>query len=171
MSGKALYELGEEVRGFSKACVPPEPSAELHPCYLGGWPSANFWDSQNGSLAMTSLLYSGQLLAKDPISDWFSTEQYEIPTKLSGRPGFQDPTSGRSDMAMARTRTFLLCVVPALYRLRPLIESGLIVLVQSKKFIAEHLGEIDNVAKEITNKVGSDIRAFTKHFRPGDHHT
>lgn len=166
MPGKVLYQLGEEVRRFARDYTPPEPSTGLHPSYLGGWPSANFWDSQSGSLAMTSLLYSGQLLAKDPISDWFSIEQYSIPAMMSARSGFLDRRSGKPNMV--QTRAFLLHVVPALYRLRPLIQSGLIVLVPSKRYIAEHSEEIGAVATEITEKVGSDIRAFAKHFRPGD---
>ena len=166
MPGKILYQLGEEVRRFARDYTPPTPSKGLHPSYLGGWPSANFWDSQNGSLAMTSLLFSGQLLAKDPISDWFSIEQYSIPSLMSARRGYLDRSSG--NVNMAQTRAFLLRVVPALYRLRPLIEKGLIVLVPSKKYIAEHLEEIGAVATEITGKVGFDIKSFAKRFKPGD---
>lgn len=166
MPGRVLYQLGEEVRRFAGDYMPPSPPAGLSPCYLGGWPSANFWDSQAGSLAMTSLLYSGQLLAKDPISDWFSVEQYSIPAMMSARPGFVDRVTGKPNVA--QTRAFLLRIVPALYRLRPLIEKGLIILVPSKRYIAQHLDAIGSLATVITERVGSDIGAFTKRFGPGD---
>jgi len=166
MPGRVLYQLGEEVRRFAADYTPPGPDAELHPCYIGGWPSANFWDSQNGSLAMASLLYSGRLLAKDPISDWFSTEQYSVPEIMPARPGFLDRRSGKPNVA--QTRVFLAQVVPALYRLRPLIETGMIVLVPSKIYIAQHSEEIAVVATKITERVGADIRAFAKRFRPED---
>ena len=166
MPGKTLSELGEEVRRFARDYIPPSPAEDLHPVYLGGWPSANFWDSQNGSLAMTSLLYAGQLLAKDPISDWFSLEQYSIPTKMAGRGGFIDSQTGR--LNTEQTRNFLSVVVPALLRLRPLIQAGIIILAPSKSFIAARLDAIDAVAKQISAQVGSDIKGFTQRFRALD---
>lgn len=166
MPGKALFELGEEVRRFSKEYVPLSPRADLHPVYLGGWPSANFWDSQNGSLAMSSLLYSGQLLAKDPISDWFSLEQYSIPTKMAARKGFIEPETG--NLNIAQTRNFLSIVVPALLKLRPLISNGIIILIPSKPFIASRLETIDAVAKQICAQLGGDVKGFTRRFRPID---
>lgn len=166
MPGKALFELGEEVRRFARDYVPPSPASDLHPVYLGGWPSANFWDGQNGSLAMTSLLYAGQLLAKDPISDWFSLEQYSIPTKMAGRKGFVESETG--SLNTSQTRNFLSVVVPALQRLRPLIQAGIIVLVPSKSFIASRLTTIDAVAKNIRVQLGSDVKGFARRFRPLD---
>lgn len=164
--GKALYELGEEVRRFAREYSPTSPGEGLQPAYLGGWPSANFWDSQSGDLAMASLLYSGSLLAKDPISDWFSMEQYAIPTKMAARPGFISPQTGKPNIT--GTRIFLSIVIPALYRLRPLIDSGILVLVPSKAFIARHLHSIDKIAEKITLQICSDMHGFTHRFQPHD---
>ena len=166
MPGTVLYQLGEEVRRFARDYMPPSPMDGLHPCYIGGWPSANFWDCRSGSLAMTSLLYSGQLLAKDPISDWFSIEQYSIPAVMAARPGYLDRMSGKPNVV--QTRAFLSQVVPALYRLRPLIETGVIILVPSKSYVSQCSNEIDEIATKISEEIGFDIRAFTERFKPRD---
>ena len=83
ISGTELYNLGEEVRKFSNTYQLPTVNEYQNPIYLGGWPSANFWHALNSELLMTCLLYSGQILVKDPISDWFSDEQYYLTKFIS----------------------------------------------------------------------------------------
>jgi hypothetical protein len=76
-------------------------------------------------LVLSTLLYSGQVYAKDPLSDWFADERYHIERPLAGRPGYFHEDGSPN---IAQTRAFLNVVVPALHRLRPLIESGALVL-------------------------------------------
>ncbi len=164
--GKALYAFGEEVRRFSGSyCLPPIDQSQ-HPIYLGGWPSANFWNSQEGQLVMTSLLYSGQILVKDPVSDWFSNEQYRIPTKMAARAGYNDKQRGKVNSV--GTRIFLSHVVPVLARLKPLINAGIIVLVPSKAFIYANQSRIQTITNEITATVSADTEGFTKRFGSRD---
>lgn len=115
---------------------------------------------------MTSLLYSGQILVKDPISDWFSNEQYRIPTKMAARAGYYDVQ--RSKVNSVGTRIFLSHVIPVLARLRPLIDAGIIVLVPSKAFIYANQPKIQTIANDITKIISEDAEGFTKRFRPRD---
>src|SRR4051794_19706593 len=116
LPGTAIHEFGEVVRAFSaseRAGIEPESDA----VYLGGWPSANFW-AVGGDFLLTSLLYSPQLLVRDPISDWFSVEKTMVRHKMAARPGYW-ATDGTPNVAA--TRGFLSGVVPLLERWRPLI--------------------------------------------------
>jgi hypothetical protein len=94
--------------------------------------SANLWDSDNGELAMSTLLYSGQILAKDPVSDWYAPEQYRQEHRMAARVGYVHPTTSRPNII--GTRAFLARVIPALDRMRPLIEKQILVLVPSHRW-------------------------------------
>ncbi len=165
LSGQAIYRLGEDVRTFAEQYAPPSPKPDVHPIYLGGGPSANLWDALDGELALSSLLYAGQLLAKDPISDWFSLEQYAVRMPAAARAGFLEFDGS---LSVRTTRHFLATVVPALQRLRPLVENGVVVLCPSKRFVLENDSRITSEAKSIAEKVGRNPRSFTREFRPAD---
>src|SRR5262245_36878350 len=126
MPGRDLWHLGDEVRRFARSYTPPKLETAKFPIYLGGWPSANFFAADNGQLILSSLLYCGQVVAKDPISDWFTMERYQNERMMAGRSGFLDD-QGKPNVA--GTRRFMANVIPALIELRPLIESATIVLV------------------------------------------
>lgn len=164
--GNTLHAFGEEVRRFSASYGLPPIDQSQHPIYLGGWPSANFWNSQEGQLVMTSLLFSGQILVKDTLSDWFSNEQYLVPTRMSARAGFYDMQRGRVNSV--GTRIFLSQVIPALLRLKPLIDKGIIVLVPSKPFIYSNQPQIKTIANDITHTIAKDAAGFTSRFTPID---
>jgi hypothetical protein len=89
LPGTAIHEFGEHVRDYAANAM-PNLDATKHPIYIGGWPSANFW-FVNGDLILSSLLYSGQVLVRDPIADWFSNEQYLVQHLFAARPGYLDP--------------------------------------------------------------------------------
>lgn len=164
ISGNNLYNLGEEVRRFSDSYTLPKCSNELHPIYLGGWPSANFWNAYENKYIFSSLLYSGQILVKDPISDWFSDEQYQLPAFLSSRKGYIDPDNGYPNIQ--GTRIFLSIIVPELLKLRSLIEKGIIVLIPSKKYIYSKREIIQELTEKITGKIISNKEFILKNFRP-----
>jgi hypothetical protein len=131
LPGKDLWRFGEEVQRFSASYDPPALDDKTFPIYLGGWPSANFFAADQGPLVLSTLLYSGQVLVKDPVADWFANEQYRVEHTLSDRQGYLD-SDGTPDIG--RSRRFLANVIPALRALAPLIESGAIVLVQGEPF-------------------------------------
>lgn len=164
--GKELYKFGEEVRRFASAYVLPKSEASKHPVYLGGWGSANFWNVNESSLVFSSLLYSGQILVKDPISDWFSVEQYKMQSLLSSRQGYINPLTGESNVF--KTRCFLSIVIPQILRLKPLIQKGIIVLVPSKSFMLNNQHKIEMMSSEIANKVTKELDYFKKTFSPND---
>lgn len=170
LKGRKLLELGEEVRKYSASFSIAAPQGESCPLYIGGWPSANIWNLQVSSAAFTSMLYCGRVLAKDPISDWFSSEQYNIPRKLSSRPGTVIALSAKQPPAwnISQTRTFLLRVLPGLYRLRPLVEAGILVLAPSNALRAKHHTYIENVTSEYVTKLCPDPDVFTKDFNAVD---
>jgi hypothetical protein len=159
--GTDLYRLGEEVRRFAAAYEPPAPHPDTYTIYLGGWPSANFWYSTPGELVMSSLLYAGQVLAKDPISDWFCYDDVE---KLySSRWGIY---SHDGSLNIAGTRRYLREVVPRLLELRPLIEAEMLVLVPSRPFLAQHRKAIYQQRDTLLPAVVPDPLQFTRQFRP-----
>lgn len=164
--GSVLHEFGDEVRRFAGSYEPPALDQGLHPTYLGGWPSANIWDSLHGDLVMTTLLYSGQALAKDPIADWFAPEQYKYPRVMAARPGYLDHQTNQPNMV--GTRAFLGRVVPALREMRPLIENGIVVLVPGHRFVFSHLEGVHELSRRLANQIAAEPAAFTNRFTPSD---
>ncbi len=150
LRGRDIDEFGERVREFSAAHEPAIDRA-LHPVYLGGWPSANF-ALLGGDLILTSLLYSGQVLVRDPVADWFSTEQYRIEHMLAARAGYRMRGEG-SEARTARTRAFLNTMVPALLQMRPLIEAGIVVPVPSEPLFFAHRRNIDQLRRDIQERI------------------
>src|SRR5215204_1467248 len=88
LTGRELWDLGTEVQRFSNSYTPPQFIDSSYPLYLGGWPSANFFLADQGQFVLSTLLYAGQVLVKDPVSDWFAPEQYQIEHKLTAREGY-----------------------------------------------------------------------------------
>lgn len=166
MPGRVLHSFGEEVRKYAKSYCLSQVDQSQYPIYIGGWPSANFWDSQNGPLVMSSLLYSGQILAKDPISDWFSYEQYQIPKLMASRNGFY--FMDKNEVNIAGTRQFLAIVIPALQKLRLLIENNILILIPSAALILEGQAVINNISQGITQRISKSVSDFTNTFRPSE---
>jgi hypothetical protein len=164
MPGKTLFQLGEEVRRFTDSYNTSALDTDLHPVYLGGWPSANF-GQVNGEMLMSSLLYSGQVLVKDPISDWFSEEQYQVSHKMSARPGYRTQDG---DPNVAATRAFLSNTVPRLLALRPLIQSGIVVLVPAERFFLSDAKPIEELHRQLVNTLAGDPVAYSQRFSSAD---
>jgi hypothetical protein len=165
LPGTAIHEFGERVREYS-ANATPNLDATKHPIYIGGWPSANFW-FVNGDMILSSLLYSGQVLVRDPIADWFSDEQYLVEHLLAARPGYLDPHNGYT-VRMDNTRAFLVNVIPALKAMRPLIDAGIVVLIPAEKSYLQHADSIDQLKLDLMAKVAGDPLLYSERFSPGD---
>ncbi|WP_270365748.1 hypothetical protein [Microbacterium algeriense] len=161
VTGRDLESFGERVREFS-AHQTPEIDADQHPIYLGGWPSANF-ALLGGDMILSSLLYSGQVLVRDPIADWFSVEQYRVEHMMSARPGFH-PSGEDAETRIRRTRAFLTTVVPQIMRMRPLIEAGIVVPVPSEQLYFQERGRIDLLRRDIETKLSIDPVAYATRF-------
>ena len=166
VKGIDLYRFGEEVRRYSAAVDSPKIEDISHPSYIGGWPSANFWDGNLGDLTLTSILFSGQILVKDPISDWYSFEQYEYRKLLASRQGFLDVNQKK--ISISKTRQFLQIVIPRILSLRSLIVSNKIVLMPSKKFIRDRYNLIVKEANLLSEKMLVDIKKLSGMFGPKD---
>lgn len=163
--GRTLFEFGEEVRKFAEYYEPPRPQENQHPTYLGGWPSANFWSGTNGRMILSSLLYSGQVLVKDPISDWFSEEQYLLQKPLASRTGYKRLDGSPN---VIETRQFLSETIPALQQMRPLIEAGIIVLIPSQKYVYSLRNSIAKLKQEVFGRITEDLIEVIKRFEPYD---
>lgn len=159
--GTALEELGGLVRA-SAAAERPARAARPGTVYLGGWPSANFW-AVGGDLLLSSLLYSPAVLVRDPISDWFSNEQYQVRHKISARPGYLDE-EGRPNVAA--TRAFLSNVLPKLQEWRPLIEAGVVILVTAEDHALAQQDAIAKLQAELEGRLLTDPVAYADQFRP-----
>lgn len=165
MPGSSINELGERVRAYSADAIIKVDQSK-HPVYIGGWPSANFW-FVNGDMILSSLLYSGQVLVRDPISDWFSDEQYQVEHLLPSRPGYLD-SSENFRIRMDRTRAFLNSVYPALQMMRPLIDSGLLVLVPAERSYLRNSTAIRELREQLRQTVAADPLEYSERFAPGD---
>lgn len=165
LSGRALWRLGEEVQRFAASYEPPRAEAGNFPIYIGGWPSANFFFADQGELVLSSLLYCGQVIAKDPISDWFSPDRYLNDHVMAGRPGF---LNSQGEPNVVGTRGFLANVIPALQALRPLIESGALILVPSETFVARNREAVDQVRDLLYERLAPKVDEITGRFHPAD---
>lgn len=163
LPGAALLEFGQEAQRFSSLYEPAAIQSNSYPVYLGGWPSANFWASLHSPLILSTLLYSGQILAKDPILDWFSLDRYRIAGAMGGRQGY---LSESGDPNIVGTRAFLRVVLPALQQLRPLIASGALVLVPGESFAATHELEVDELASTIGSSAAFAPERIAEQFGP-----
>lgn len=159
--GRDIEAFGERVREFAVSHTPTIRQDE-HPIYLGGWPSANF-ALLGGDLILSSLLYSGQVLVRDPIADWFSEEQYRIEHMMAARGGYRPPDDD-AETRMRRTRAFLCTVIPSLVRMRPLIEAGIVVPVASEPLYFERRAAIDQLRREVRGRVLHDPLQYATRF-------
>lgn len=64
LTGRQLWRLGEEVRVFAENYQHLSADVARMPVYLEGWPSANFFLSDQGQLVLSTLLYSGRSTPK-----------------------------------------------------------------------------------------------------------
>ena len=159
--GRQLYELGRESRRLASASA--TPAATSGSIYLGGWPSANFW-AVSGDLIMSTLLYADSVVVKDPLTDWFSESQYHVPHVMSTRPGYIDPESRRP--SVAQTRAFLSVVIPSLRALRPLIDTGALILTPSHDFLMASSHSVETLADRLMADLVPDSRAYAERFAP-----
>ncbi len=164
-SGRDIWPLGEEVRRFSESYTPPLLDISKYPIYLGGWPSASFFMADQGELVLSSLLYSGQVLVKDPVSDWFSPQRYQVEHVVSSRQGYLDDDGKPNILG---TRRFLSWVVPELFALRPLINNGAIVLVQGESFFLERTAEISELRQKLLDVLAVDPSVIASRFQPSE---
>jgi len=167
LSGIKIRDFAEEVHRYSENFEFPQKKENTFPIYLGGWPSANIWNVGISAPTFISLLYSGQLLAKDPISDWFSPDQYNFSRVLPSRPGFiKDISASKIEWNIPQTRAFLKNVIPQLYRIRSLVESGLIVLAPSMHSRSKNSNLINKISTSISDRIFSDAQSFCTEFSP-----
>lgn len=178
LSDEVIQDFGREIRRFSETYTPAQVKNEdTFPSFLGGWPSARWNDFS--PLVMTSLLYSGQVLVKDILCDWFSDEQYKLPTGMPtsdniviarnylGYQGYHNNQKD-SDLTLRRNRYFLYKTLPVYLRARPLIESGILVLAPSRKFEYENRLKAEALATELLGRTVPSVSKFTQQFRPSD---
>lgn len=166
LPGKVIWEFGEEVQRFARSYEPSALDETLFPVYLGGWPSANLWLADTSDTVLSSLLYSGQLLARDPISDWFSPQQYLVEHKMATSPGYINQQTGTPNIT--ETRRFLQSVIPGLYRFRELIRSGVVVLAPAEPLYFEQRKHIEEVTKRLAGKIAPRVRDIVSRYTPRD---
>jgi hypothetical protein len=165
LPGRDLWRLGEEVQRFAASYEPPVLDTRRFPIYLGGWPSASFFVADQGQLVLSSLLYCGQVVAKDPISDWFAPDRYRNEHVMSSRQGYLND-DGKPNIA--GTRRFLSNVIPALWAMRPLIESGAVVLVPGESFFARNSDTINELRTALRTLLADNTEGVTRRFHPSD---
>ena len=163
--GHILWELGEEVQRFADSynSIPLIPNE--HPVYIGGWPSANFWLATNGPLITSALLFPGQVLVKDPLIDWFSTDRYRNEPLMGSRQGYL-ADDGSPDIRA--TRGFLSNLAPALLRLKPLIDAGIIVLIPGESAIYHNRHSIAQLQQDLLGAPDLAPLVVTDRFDPTD---
>jgi hypothetical protein len=164
---KDLIALAVEVRRYASAFSFPKVDESQQPIYLGGWPSANVWAGSQGNLILSSLLYAGQILGKDPICDWFSDEQYHLERMMAAPQGYIGRGKERAFNTVG-TRHFLQTVVPQLRALRPLLDNNIVVLVPSCQIESTLVETIKELQGSLAPYIGKNILEFTRTFEPDD---
>ncbi|MER7459972.1 hypothetical protein [Micromonospora sp. NPDC126480] len=159
--GTELMAFGEEVRRYCDAAV-AAPAREA--TYLGGWPSANPFYVESSDLILTSLLYARHVVVRDPISDWFSADQYYLERPMAGRPGYLSE-DGRANVA--ETRAFLGNAVPGLLALKPLVERGIVSIVPAAALHRCEDAQVRDLIAAIMEQI-TDPYAVTSRFSPAD---
>jgi hypothetical protein len=67
--GVDRWQMHEVVHSYVNTYELPQLDSRRFPIYVGGWPSANIHDAEQSGLLLSTLLYAGQVVAKDPIAD------------------------------------------------------------------------------------------------------
>lgn len=163
--GTAIVEFGVEVQRFADAYDSISMADDRGSVYLGGWPSANIWLAETGSLTLTSLLYAERAIGRDPISDWFAPERQTLPAFMPSRPGFRD-ADGRA--LIAQSRRYLSIAIPGLLAMRPLIEANVVELIPFRRFLGGAQERISALSDAMVDLVMSDPLEFTQRFSPDD---
>jgi hypothetical protein len=102
---------------------------------------------------------------RDPISDWFSNEQYQVRHNMPARPGYLD---GEGRPNVAATRAFLTNVLPQLQEWRPLIEAGVVILVTAEDHALAHQDDIALLQVQLEAKLLTDPVAYAEQFTPSE---
>jgi hypothetical protein len=162
MPGRSLYELGNEVRKHYAASDGFKQVSDGHRTYLGGWPSANY-GTVHGDMLLTSLLYSNQIVIKDPLYDWFSREQYGNIHKMAARPGYRQEDGSPNVRA---TRIYLENTLGRLAHLKPLVDRGIVVLIPGEAVVDDQKTAISELETALWQQVAPQIEDYVRNFSP-----
>lgn len=163
MPGNKIWELGREIRRLASSYTPPPVNRAEFPIYVGGWPSANCWAASEGPILTSSLLFSGQVVAKDPLIDWFSLDYYQYRKVMASRRGY---LSDEGFPDIRSTREFLAAIMPQFLRLKPLVDSGALVLVPGARTIVQMGNQIEELTRMLGGVPELDPIEIASAFRP-----
>jgi len=168
LSENQITGIAEDIQAYSSTFVLPEVDESQHPTYLGGWPSANFWRAEQSPLVMTTLLYSGQVLVKDPLADWFVDRShyepsYRISKTMKNRASYRNL---KGDLNVDETKKFLISNIPKLVYFRQLIDRGIIIPVPFETLENRYQRQITDLSRDLHSIIASDPRTFAQRFAP-----
>lgn len=162
--GREIAAFGEWVSEWALAVTVTEGAVD-DAAYYGGWPSANLatvgWDG----VVSTGLLMEHQVVGKEPLSDWFSMPSRTRPRLMAARTGW---VNDDGSPAMDKTRQFLAHQLPALRRIRPLLDAGIVRLVPSSAALVEHEAMVRDASKALKDSLLVDPLALAHRFDPQD---
>lgn len=170
LSIRQIRELREHVITFYQDYTVPLMAQNTTGVYLGGFLSSPPFTLQMPPYLSSALLATDAVFLFDPLHYWFCDEQYQRTRLESASTGWidVDPRSnGYTKPDYAKTRRFLTCTLPQLYNLRPLVDTGGIVLVPADQFVAPNLGHVQQMAIQIF-QLNEPVEALAELFSPAD---
>jgi hypothetical protein len=148
MSVPVLERFAENVQTWSRSVATSDGTTGA---YYGGWPSANVASLGLDGVLGTALLFEERLVGMDVVSDWFAPERYLNRHAMGTRPGWLGQEGRAFDYEA--TRQFLANQIPAIKRLKPLLDSGLLRLIPAEPIRWENQRQTELLVAELASRL------------------
>jgi hypothetical protein len=163
LSDTVVERFAENVQTWSRSVAPSDGTTGA---YYGGWPSANVASLGLDGVLGTALLFEERLIGKDVLSDWFAAERYLNRHMMGSRPGWLGEDGQSFDHEA--TRHFLANQIPAIKRLRPLLDSGVLRLIPSEPVQLQNQPQVELLVAELGGRLLKHPVRLARKFAAGE---
>ena len=165
LNNRNIRDLREHVINFYGAYEIPARNQDEERYYLGGFLSSPLFPLETSPYISSALLCADSLVLFDPLHYWFCEEQYKREQLLTALPGWIDWQTKRPDYG--KTKLYLGKILPWLYRLRPLVDAGIVVFIPAEQIVYSSLAEMKDLESGITGFV-QPLESLTDKFSPDE---
>jgi len=165
LSDAQILELRGHIMDFYAGFgFPPRGEYETR-LYLGGFLSSPPFTTEAAPYLSSALLCSDSTILFDPLHYWLCDEQYRRERLVSAPSAWRDLETWHPNYTL--TRKFLVMTLPWLYGLRPLVDSGIVVLIPAEQVVHAHLDSMNHLASEIAHRL-KPVEDLAKSFSPDE---
>lgn len=154
LNNRQIRELREHVLNFHNSFKPFSNDEYKTRLFLGGFLSSPPFTTESSPYISSALLCSDSIVLFDPLHYWFCDEQYKRVRLLSAPTGWKNVNQGSKDYGRPdynKTKQYLAHTFPWLYSLRPLVETGKIVLIPAEQIVFSNSEKFKAISKEVRN--------------------